>query len=394
MPRRPGTDGAALSGSARGYACPCAACGRGLTPAPEAFAPRPPDTWSREKYKNEILRLNRRFAPCLNDNVHHDFQRHPDVTRCRHSTSTEAQTHPQGPPRQKVRRATHQAEMDDNNNYGRHAMGSENWAPSSRVLQRPGGTSTINLFGGYGDDSPAPRPTSRAGGARIIGGKIVLPETEQAAAAAHHTAAVSAAPAQHTAAPAEAPATAGPEMRGCEGYQPNHAAFANGGLQSSSTELKGPQQVGRSSTRLHAPPGGASQISFGSYSEPAPARPQQQQQQQRQQSYGAGAPSQSPARKAVVPHKNSQLASSISFGCDAPAAKPAPLNPRSSNANISTNGVEPEMRGCEGYQPNHAAFANGGLQSSSTELKGPQQVGRSSTRLHAPPGGASSIVFG
>ena len=376
--------------------------------------------------------------------------------------------------------------MDDNNNYGRHAMGSENWAPSSRVLQRPGGTSTINLFGGYGDDSPAPRPTSRAGGARIIGGKIVLPENEQAAAAAHytaavsaapaqhtaapaeapatadpemrgcegyqpnhaafangglqssstelkgpqqvgrsstrlhappggasqisfgsyseptpaahHTAAVSAAPAQHTAAPAEAPATADPEMRGCEGYQPNHAAFANGGLQSSSTELKGPQQVGRSSTRLHAPPGGASQISFGSYSEPAPARPQQQQQQQqqqqRQQSYGAGAPSQSPARKAVVPHKNSQLASSISFGCDAPAAKPAPLNPRSSNANISTNGVEPEMRGCEGYKPNHAAFANGGLQSSSTELKGPQQVGRSSTRLHAPPGGASSIVFG
>jgi hypothetical protein len=35
------------------------------------------------------------------------------------------------------------------------------------------------------------------------------------------------------------------------------------GLQSSSTELGGPQSVARSSTRLHAPPGGHSQISFG-----------------------------------------------------------------------------------------------------------------------------------
>jgi len=53
-----------------------------------------------------------------------------------------------------------------------------------------------------------------------------------------------------------------------------------------------------------------------------------------------------------------------------------------------------QMRGCEGYRPNLAAFADGGLQSSSTELGGPQQVGRSSTRLHAPPGGSSQIVFG
>ena len=43
---------------------------------------------------------------------------------------------------------------------------------------------------------------------------------------------------------------------------------------------------------------------------------------------------------------------------------------------------EPEMRGCEGYKPNLAAWADGGLQSSSTELKGPQAVARSSTRLH------------
>ena len=58
-------------------------------------------------------------------------------------------------------------------------------------------------------------------------------------------------------------------MRGCEGYKPNLSAFEGGGLQSSSTELKGPQQVGRASTRLHAPPGGAAHIGFG----PAAASP-------------------------------------------------------------------------------------------------------------------------
>ncbi len=306
--------------------------------------------------------------------------------------------------------------MDDNNNYGRHAMGSENWAPSSRVLQRPGGNSSINLFGGYGaESSPAARPSSRAGGARIVGGKIILPENERAATVEMHNTAVGAAPApappQQPAAPASvaqepaaqepaashAPTAAEPAMRGCEGYQPNHAAFANGGLQSSSTELKGPQQVGRSSTRLHAPPGGASQICFGTdEAAPAPAtrRGNPQQQMAQQQTHGAGVPARSPARKAPVSHIRNQLTSSISFGCDAPTTKPAPLNPRSANANITADGTEPAMRGCEGYQPNHAAFANGGLQSSSTELKGPQQVGRSSTRLHAPPGGASQIVFG
>ena len=289
--------------------------------------------------------------------------------------------------------------MDDNNNYGRHAMGSENWAPSSRVLQRPGGHTSINIFGGYGEDSPAARPSSRAGGARIVGGKIILPENERAATVEMHNAAVGAQqqPAAQGPTGSHVPATAEPEMRGCEGYQPNHAAFANGGLQSSSTELKGPQQVGRSSTRLHAPPGGASQICFGT-DEPARApttrRANQQQQMTQHQNHGAGFPAMSPARKAAVPHSRNQMASSISFGCDAPTTKPAPLNPRAANANITTDGKEPEMRGCEGYKPNHAAFANGGLQSSSTELKGPQQVGRSSTRLHAPPGGASQIVFG
>ena len=184
--------------------------------------------------------------------------------------------------------------MDDNNNYGKHAMGSANWEPSSRVLQRPGGNSSINLFGGYGESSPA-KPSGRAGGARIVGGKIILPETEKVTVTERHNTtmgtwgATAAAPQQlqeqqpqpqeqqppqqqqeqpqqqqpQQQPPQQPQQSAEPEMRGCEGYTPNLAAFADGGLQSSSTELKGPQQVGRSSTRLHAPPGGASSICFG-----------------------------------------------------------------------------------------------------------------------------------
>ena len=286
-------------------------------------------------------------------------------------------------------------------------MGSSDWAPSSRVLQQPGGASSINLFGGY-SESPVKPQQRRAGGARIINGKIVLPEGEMEAKAAAYTAAcanpTAARPQFGEPGAAQAPVAAAsePEMRGCEGYTPNLAAFADGGLTSSSTELGGPQQVGRSSTRLHAPPGGASQICFGSDPAPAPApraqftsaqqQPQpQQQQQQPQQHVTAGAVMQSPCRKAPIAREQ---ASSVPWGRD--ESKPAPFTAQccNTNANITVNGAEPEMRGCEGYKPNYGAFANGGLTSSSTELGGPQQVGRSSTRLHAPPGGASSICFG
>jgi hypothetical protein len=210
---------------------------------------------------------------------------------------------------------------NDNNNFGKHSMGGSEWAPSSRVLSAPGGASTIS-FGDY-VPSPVTKPQRDMSRPRIIGGKVVLPQAEKdSAAAAYHAqfaqpevigqsfAAVEPAqpkytshstsgdmfahgspapakkdnsaqlydaqPAQMTARENEnmrtvlsdqstnkQPAASDPEMRGCEGYTPNYGAFANGGLQSSSTELKGPQCVGRSSTRLHAPPGGASSIVFG-----------------------------------------------------------------------------------------------------------------------------------
>jgi hypothetical protein len=343
---------------------------------------------------------------------------------------------------------------------------------------------------------------------RIIGGKLILPESDRLAAAAAYNAQFSSTPADAGAAAPRQPAPAGPsnaappppstagriepEMRGCEGYSPNMAAFAHGGLQSSSTELKGPQSVPRSSTRLHAPPGGASSIVFGGYEEPAPTpAPLQQQQPQppvpqppvptqqqqpppaRAQRSGSGGgggmfgccASSPPASREMASEPagrahgsrragmtarerraEDKAAAAAAYNAQFIAPAPAPSGGRHTQpppppytgqsaaaaaglavgpgpvapalgqqqreqgsshggggGGVSVGGApamsaaaraEPKMRGCEGYSPNMAAFAHGGLQSSSTELKGPQSVPRSSTRLHAPPGGASSIVFG
>ena len=102
--------------------------------------------------------------------------------------------------------------------------------------------------------------------------------------------------------------------------------------------------------------------------------------------YGGGAPAPQP-HAGVTPGGNSQIAlgdgSSMSESFR-----------QSGGGGYGRPTEAPQMRGAEGYRPNYAAFAHGGLQSSSTELGGPQQVGRSSTRLHAPPGGSSQIVFG
>lgn len=116
-----------------------------------------------------------------------------------------------------------------------------------------------SMFGDRAGDRP-----------RIVGGKVVESRADRdAAAAAYNRQFAPQQQQQAQQAPPQQQYGGGggygqePPMRGTEGYQPNYGAFANGGLQSSSTELKGPQQVGRSSTRLHAPPGGVSQISFG-----------------------------------------------------------------------------------------------------------------------------------
>ena len=95
---------------------------------------------------------------------------------------------------------------NDNNNFGKYNMGDANWAPSSRVLARPGGNSvrvmmfwnilhlisvaracfltclwlpyqTIQLGWDDAAENSAPaRDTSRP---RIIGGKIVYNEDDK-----------------------------------------------------------------------------------------------------------------------------------------------------------------------------------------------------------------------
>ena len=272
------------------------------------------------------------------------------------------------------------------------------------------------------------------------------------------------------------------EMRGTEGYQPNYAAFANGGLQSSSTELGGPQQVGRSSTRLHAPPGGASQIVFGASDAPTSSitggsrrgggggaggfdystssgaggrgmSPQDRKAAAKAEaeaaynrrfdggsetgasgrashgaswggggggggghfdystSSGASGRGMSPKDRKAARQAEAGAAYNRQFGGDSDVGAGGRAGHGAGDwvpgGGGSFNGQQQQQRhfsapapapaygvATSGYKPNYAAFANGGLQSSSTELKGPQQVARSSTRLHAPPGGVSTITFG
>lgn len=66
---------------------------------------------------------------------------------------------------------------NDNNNFGKHNMGDENWAPSSRVLAQPGGNSTIQL--GWDDEPAAAAPARDTSRPRIIGGKIVYSQEDK-----------------------------------------------------------------------------------------------------------------------------------------------------------------------------------------------------------------------
>ena len=133
------------------------------------------------------------------------------------------------------------------------------------------------------------------------------------------------------------------------------------------------QAVGRSSTRLHAPPGGASQISFGDdgggYQPPsrkggvAKAR-----------GYGDAAGGAAKSGRTMTGDGGSQ----ISFGGPEPVrrAEPAPRHGGGGGGGRGGSrgdygGHSGTIRGTEGYKPSGA----GGLMSSSSELGGPQVRG-------------------
>mmetsp|Transcript_9247 Transcript_9247/g.16315 ORF Transcript_9247/g.16315 Transcript_9247/m.16315 type:complete len:133 (+) Transcript_9247:139-537(+) len=118
----------------------------------------------------------------------------------------------------------------------------------------------------------------------------------------------------------------------------------------------------RPSTRVHAPPGGASSISFGGYDAPK----------------AAPKPRRAPLKE--VPVTTASVAAPKVTITAATAAKPA----ASASASATTT----------------AAAAAGGRVSSNAYARGDNQncgnviTDRPSTRLHAPPGGKSSFSLG
>eukprot|EP01029_Cantina_marsupialis_P023364 TRINITY_DN580_c0_g1_i1.p1 TRINITY_DN580_c0_g1~~TRINITY_DN580_c0_g1_i1.p1 ORF type:complete len:202 (-),score=51.30 TRINITY_DN580_c0_g1_i1:201-806(-) len=115
--------------------------------------------------------------------------------------------------------------------------------------------------------------------------------------------------------------------------------FANGANQNCGNVI-----TDRSTTRIHAPPGGRSQISFGGYEEPvAPKRRAE------------------PKPAPVAPK----------------AAAPAPVAHTAPSTAMPRSGVSSNK------------FANGANQNCGNVI-----TDRSTTRIHAPPGGRSQISFG
>jgi len=124
----------------------------------------------------------------------------------------------------------------------------------------------------------------------------------------------------------------------------------------------------RPSTRVHAPPGGASSFNiFGGYDEPAakPTRPVAA-------AAAAPAPRTSAATETVVESKESKEAPSERFSTSTSA--------HSGSAPVASAGA---------MRVSSNAFASNGHQNSGNFI-----TDRSTTRLHAPPGGKSSFSFG
>jgi hypothetical protein len=261
------------------------------------------------------------------------------------------------------------ASTNDNNNFGSLNMGAEDWKPSSRVLGNgTGGASTIS-FGDY-VPSPQSKPTRDSSRPRIIGGKVVLPQSDKDSAAAAYNAQFSA-PVSVVAASQAEPA------------QPRYTSHSSSGNILSHVPSPAPKAA---NTTHHSAPHEHAKIERNYVGNDVMLE------RLRETDFESKAQHDGNELRAEVrvDYNETHLADAAAH--KQPLAESCIANAKESHAVAAV--AKPEMRGCEGYKPNMAAWEHGGLQSSSTELKGPQAVARSSTRLHAPPGGASSIVFG
>jgi len=135
------------------------------------------------------------------------------------------------------------------------------------------------------------------------------------------------------------------------------SAYANGANQNCGNVI-----TDRSTTRLHAPPGGRSSICFGDDSAPLPAQPRHHRGQPRDDSRREQPRLQQPREEPYARGSESYARGSESYAHGSSAA----VRHGSSNA-----------------------FANGANQNCGNVL-----TDRSSTRLHAPPGGGSSFSLG
>lgn len=141
-------------------------------------------------------------------------------------------------------------------------------------------------------------------------------------------------------------------------------------------------------TKIHAPPGGVSSISFGDqHTEPA-AKPQQQQQQQ--QGLVLGTPTQPATPESAESTE------------DGPAPIPMMELPPAPSAVEEEEEVgeeaavvpPPAPAAEEAVGGGASAISSNAYASGSNQNSGNFMTGRPTTRVRAPPGGASSITFG
>lgn len=139
-------------------------------------------------------------------------------------------------------------------------------------------------------------------------------------------------------------------------------------------------------TRIHAPPGGRSTISFGDYSETTPSKAAAGSPVAIAQQAAAGGINATPTQP-TTPESSSPEAGA---GVDAGGPAPIPMMELPAVPTVEAEeAVEPPAAPVPGEVVSANAYASGSNQNSGNFM-----TGRPTTRVRAPPGGASSITFG
>jgi SPIRAL1-like protein len=237
--------------------------------------------------------------------------------------------------------------------------------PSSKVLAPPGGATSWSM--GWGSE-PAPAEPRRGRGSGLAAPPAAAAYEPRAHAPAEAAAAdpYSAYSAPAAAAPA---AFAPPPPRALSSVSSN--AYASGANQNAGNVL-----TDRPTSKVLAPPGGATSWSMGWGSEPAPAEPRR----------GRGAGASAPLESAPAAYGGAAYAPPA----PAPAAYSAPAEPAYSAYGGGGGGAMPqEPPATRFHRVSSNAYASGANQNAGNVL-----TDRPTSKVLAPPGGRSSITFG